>query len=154
MEAVGDGDSRRKLLAKLVAYATIYGLIHVNYIDLVTPGGRIPGYHLWLLALYLAPFVPIIFVLGLDGWDLVVGLGLLTSLMNDLFYAPAGMILFGRNVDLVDWYSFQLGLRSFEVRWVMDYGFVKVPVSSVGLAATIYLRILLVITLLWRWFRK
>ncbi|MEM4469196.1 MAG: hypothetical protein QXS32_09040 [Candidatus Nezhaarchaeales archaeon] len=148
------GSSRRELLAKLIAYSSIYGLIHVNYIDLVTPGSSIPGYHLWLIALYFAPFVPILFVLGFDDWELLVSMGLTASLMNDLFYYPIGMVLFGREVDLVDWYTFQLGFNGLRVDWSLNLGFTLIPVSSLLMGASIYARIILTVMLLHKWWRE
>lgn len=145
------GTSRGELLAKLLTYSSLYGLIHVNYIDLVTPGSNIPGYHLWLIALYFAPFVPILLVLGFDDWELLVSMGLIASLMNDLFCYPVGTILFGMSVDLLDWYSFQLGLKGFEVRWSANLGFALIPVSSILMASTICARIALTALILRKW---
>ncbi|MEM4865920.1 MAG: hypothetical protein QXY09_05465 [Acidilobaceae archaeon] len=87
------GESRKELLTKLLLYSLIYGLIHVNYIDLVVPGSNAPGYHLWLIILYFAPFIPVLFILGFDDWELLVSMGLIASLMNDLFYFPIGNLL-------------------------------------------------------------
>jgi len=148
------GESKRELLTKLLLYSSIYGLIHVNYIDLVVPGSNAPGYHLWLIILYFAPFVPILFVLGFDDWELLVSMGLIASLMNDLFYFPIGNILLGRRYDLADCYAFQLGLRGLEVRWTANLGFALVPVSSLLMATTIYMRAAAVVLILWRWWRE
>lgn len=148
------GASRSELLVKLLAYSSLYGLIHVNYIDLVTPGSSIPGYHLWLIALYFAPFVPILLILGFDDWELLVSMGLTASLMNDLFYYPIGMLLFGRTVDLLDWYMFQLGFKGFEVRWSANLGFTLIPVSSILMASTIYVRIVLITLILRKWWME
>jgi hypothetical protein len=68
--------------------------------------------------------------------------------MNDLTYAPIGIILLNRKYDLVDWYLFQLGFRGSEVRWFMDYGVFEVPVTSLGLGISIYLRIILTFLLI------
>jgi len=148
------GSSRRELLAKLIAYSSIYGLIHVNYIDLVVPGSNVPGYHLWLIALYFAPFVPILFTLGFDDWELLVSMGLTASLMNDLFYHPIGMLLFGREVNLLDWYLFQLGLKGLRVDWSLNLGFASIPVSSLLMGASIYARVVLTGILLHKWWRE
>ncbi|MEM4846465.1 MAG: hypothetical protein QW794_01740 [Thermosphaera sp.] len=148
------GESKRELLTKLLLYSSIYGLIHVNYIDLVTPGSSIPGYHLWLICLYFAPFIPVCLVLGFKEWELLVSMGLVASLMNDLFYHPVGNILLGRSYDLADAYAFQLGLRGLEVRWTANFGFALVPVSSLLMAATIYLRVLATALLLRKWWRE
>ncbi|MEM4531625.1 MAG: hypothetical protein QXY39_07145 [Thermofilaceae archaeon] len=148
------GSSRSELLVKLLAYSAIYGLIHVNYIDLVASGSNIPGYHLWLIALYFAPFIPILFILGFDDWELLVSMGLTASLMNDLFYHPIGMILFDRKVDLLDWYLFQLGFRGLEARWSLNLGFTAIPVSSILMGASIYMRLAITTMLLVKWWRE
>jgi len=148
------GRSRGELLAKLLAYSAIYGLIHVNYIDLVAAGSSIPGYHLWLMALYFAPFIPVLLVLGFNDWELLLSMGLIASLMNDLFYHPIGMILFGRKVDLLDWYLFQLGFRGLETRWSLNLGFATVPVSSMMMGASIYTRLIITALLLIKWWRE
>lgn len=148
------GSSRRELLLKLLLYSSIYGLVHVNYIDLVTPGSSVPGYHLWLICLYFAPFVPVCLILGFDDWELLVSMGLVASLMNDLFYFPVGNMLLGRSYDLVDAYAFQLGLQGLRVRWYANLGFALVPVSSLLMATTIYLRAAAVVLLLRKWWRE
>ncbi|MEM4430668.1 MAG: hypothetical protein QXM08_05855 [Thermofilaceae archaeon] len=148
------GESRRELLVKLLVYSMIYGLIHVNYIDLFTPGTNIPGYHLWLICLYFAPFVPILFVLGFKNWELLVSMGLVASLMNDLFYYPVGNLLLGRSYDLVECYLFQFGFKGFYVKWTANFGFALVPVSSLLMAATIYMRVIATVLLLWKWWRE
>jgi hypothetical protein len=149
-----EGSSRAELLAKLSAYSALYGLLAINYIDLVTPGSSVPGYHLWLAFQYFAPFVPILFVLGLDDWELAAAMGLWGSLYNDLFYAPVGRLLFGRAVDLLEWYSFQLGLRGLEARWTFNGGFFTFPVTSLLMGLSIYARIALIAALLWKWWRE
>ncbi|MEM0111350.1 MAG: hypothetical protein QXK90_01145 [Candidatus Parvarchaeota archaeon] len=148
------GSSRRELLAKLLAYSAIYGLIHVNYIDLVSPGSNIPGYHLWLAALYFAPFIPILFILGFDDWELLASMGLMASLMNDLFYCPVGALLLGRKADLLDWYLFQLGFRGLEARWSLNLGFTAIPVSSILMGVSIYMRLAITTMLLVKWWRE
>ena len=148
------GESKKEFLIKLIAYSSLYGLFHVNYIDLVTPGSNIPGYHLWLVILYFAPFIPILFLLGFDDWELAVSMGLLASLMNDLFYYPVGMLLFGRRYDLLEFYKFQLGLKGFEVRWFFNGGFFTFPVSSILVTSSIYLRVIAIYLLCYRWWKE
>ncbi|MEM3924434.1 MAG: hypothetical protein QXZ48_09145 [Zestosphaera sp.] len=148
------GESRKELLTKLLLYSLIYGLIHVNYIDLVVPGSNAPGYHLWLIILYFAPFVPILFILGFDDWELLVSMGLIASLMNDLFYFPIGNLLLKRNYDLLDCYAFQLGLKGTETRWTANLGFAFIPVSSLLMVTTIYARIVAVVLVLLKWWRE
>ena len=147
-------ETRTELIVKMILYSALYGLLHINYIDLVVPGSQIPGYHLWLVITYFAPFIPLLFIYGFKDWELVLSLGLIASLMNDLFYYPIAMIMFGRHVDLLEWYSFQLGLQGFKVRWYFNGGFFTFPVTSILMAISIYLRIVLVTLLLWKWWRE
>lgn len=148
------GTSKREVLSKLIAYSTIYGLLMINYIDLVTPGSNIPGYHLWLIIQYFAPFLSILCLLGFEDWELIVSLGLLGSLMNDLFYAPIGMILFGKEYDLIEWYLWQLGFHLFDVKWYANLLFIMIPVSSSLMGASIYARIITTILLCYKWWRE
>ncbi len=143
----------RALLIKLIAYSIAYGLLAVNYIDLVVPGARIPGYHLWLMAMYIAPFATILLIYGIRCWGLAVALGLLASLMNDLFYYPVGILFFRMKVDLVEWYKFQLGLKGWERHWDMNMGLIMVPIHSITLAASIYVRAIIVIVIIIKWWR-
>ena len=148
------GRSKLELLTKLFLYSLIYGLIHVNYIDLIVPGSSVSGYHLWLIALYFAPFVPILFILGFDDWELLVSMGLIASLMNDLFYYPLGNLLLNRSYDLVDCYAFQFGFKGFYVKWTANFGFALIPVSSLLMAFTIYARVALTVILTWKWWSE
>lgn len=139
------------LLAKLTAFATFYGFVVINWLDLHARG--IPAYHLLLAILYFTPFATVLVLRGLEDWELTVSMGLYTSLMNDLFYYPAGRILFGIRVDLAEWYRFQLGLDGGEVRWVADFGAIHLPVSSILMGASIYARIAAVALLAYKWLR-
>jgi hypothetical protein len=143
-------DSRQKAgnLRKLFAYSILYGLFSVNYIDLAMSGSNVPGYHLWLLVSYFAPFVPLLLFFGLQDWELVASLGLTASLMNDLFYYPVGMLMFQRSVNLGDWYSQQLGLKGLSYAGFMfDVGSLRIPVMSWMMGLTIYLRIVIIVAL-------
>ncbi|MEM4958261.1 MAG: hypothetical protein QXX12_00125 [Nanopusillaceae archaeon] len=57
------GVGRRELVVKLVLYSLVFGALHVNYIDLVVPGSSVPGYHLWLVIHYFAPFITVVALL-------------------------------------------------------------------------------------------
>jgi uncharacterized membrane protein YhdT len=70
----------------------------------------------------------------------VAGLGVLTSLMNDLFYGVV-KVLFGFNVDLTRYFTLWL-IPSGETLFHMDLGFVGFPVYSWMMASTIYLRVM------------
>jgi len=140
-----------KLLSKLFIYSILYGLLNINYIDLVVPGSNLPGYHLWLWLAYFVPFIPLLLVLGLDEWELVGSLGLTASLMNDLFYNPIGILLFQKPINLSDWYMFQLGFKGFTVAWSFNAGAFTIPVTSLLMGATIYLRTAIITGLIYKW---
>ena len=106
-EETNCGRCKKEFLVKLLGFSFVYGLLSVNFIDLVLIGNTIPGYHLWLAFSYFSPFVPVLLISGLEDWELVAGLGFVASLMNDLFYHPVGIALLGNSVDLVKRYSFQ-----------------------------------------------
>lgn len=142
------------MLGKLILYSVIYGLLMINYIDLVTPGSNIPGYHLWLIIQYFAPFIPILCLFGFENWELVLSLGLLGSLMNDLFYAPIGILCFNKNYNLVDWYLWQLGFYMFDVKWQANIGFTLIPVSSLLMGVLIYARIITTAALCYKWWAE
>jgi len=144
-------DSKLALLYKLLAYSSLYGFFSINFIDLVVNGSSIGGYHLWLVCQYFMPFLPLFFLLGFDDWELVTSLGLLGSLWNDLGYYPAARIMFGTRIDLLEWYRFQLGFMGSEVWWYFNGGFFKVPVSSMLMGVSIYLRIIAVVALCYKW---
>lgn len=127
-------------VSKLFIYSIVHGLLYVNYIDLVVPGSNIPGYHLWLIVTYFITFIPLLLLLGFDEWKLVVSLGLTVSLMNDLFYYPIGILLFQRPCNLYEWYMFQLGFKGFTVSWSFNAAIFMIPVTSLLMGATIYLR--------------
>ena len=127
----------------LFLFSILYGLLVINFVDLLVSPKIMNAYHLWPQSMYLIPYIPLMIVGGVKLIPLCVTSAIMTSLMNDLLYAPVGILLLNRKYDLVDWYLFQLGFRGFEVRWFMFYGVIEVPVSSLGLGISIYLRILI-----------
>lgn len=135
-------------LILLFLFSIIYGLLVINYVDLLVNPSIMKGYHLWLQSMYLIPYIPLVIAGGVKLILLCVTLAIITSLMNDLFYAPVGILLLNRKYDLVDWYLFQLGFKGSEVRWFMDYGVIEVPVSSLELGISIYLRIIITFLLI------
>ncbi len=42
-------------LGLLVAFAVVYGLVFINYIDIASSGAS-GGYHVWLVFMYFLPF--------------------------------------------------------------------------------------------------
>ncbi|MEM2523027.1 MAG: hypothetical protein QXW82_07770 [Candidatus Bathyarchaeia archaeon] len=133
--------------SKLFIFSIIYGLFYINYIDLVVPGSNVPGYHAWLGAAYFISFVPVILIWGVREWKLVLCLGLTASLMNDLFYYPVSLLLFGKAPDLYNWYMFQLGFKGFTRSWTFNAGFFTFPMTSLLMGVSIYLRIAIIAAL-------
>jgi len=143
-----------EVVVKLLVYSIIYGLIFINWIDLI-PKAYGYGYHAWLILMYFMPFIVMVIIRGFENWEVAISLGLLSSLMNDLFYAPVGMLLgWVKGVDLAEWYKFQLGFKGWEIGWYADFGVFRVPVYSWLMGLTIYLRIVAVTLLMWRWLRR
>ncbi len=68
----------------LVAFSVVYGLVFINYIDIASSGLNY-GYHMWLVVMYFLPFAGFS-MLNMRNWSLTLGLGLVASLMNDVFY--------------------------------------------------------------------
>ena len=71
-----------------------------------------------------------------------------------MFYYPAGMLLFGRRYDLLEFYKFQLGLKGFVVRWFFNGGFFTFPVSSIVMGLSIYVRVVAAAFFCWKWWRE
>jgi len=142
------GSSDNKF-ALLVAFAVVYGLVFINFIDIVSSGAT-SGYHLWLTFMYFLPFVGFS-LLNLRNWSLTVGLGLVASLMNDVFYG-AVRALFGLPLD-IHWYYSQWLIPQGTLLFNLNLGFTILPVYSWMMALTIYVRIGVVAALLWHWKR-
>lgn len=133
------GDQRAKINSKLAAYSILYGLVLINYIDIMSSGGY--AYHLWLIAMCFAPFV-ILSLVDPKDWRLTVSLGFISSLMNDMFYGPA-VYLAGKSIDLIWYYKLWLIPHS-ETLFDLDFGILRIPVFSWMMALSIYTRIILV----------
>jgi hypothetical protein len=121
----------------LLIFAVVYGLIFINFIDIVTPGGNIGGYHLWLVLMYFVPFA-ILSVIDIKNWKLTLGLGLLTSVMNDVFYGLMRNMM-GQPYDLTRYYNLWLIPQSTKL-FTLNLGFITIPVMSWMMAASIYIR--------------
>lgn len=131
-----------------VIVSILYGLVFVNYIDNITPGGIYGGYHLWLTIMYFFPFI-ILTISFPRNWQLTIGLGLLASIMNDVFYGAVRSLM-GIPIDLNRYYNLWL-IPSGTLLFHLNLGIAEIPVYSWLMSLTIYLRIVLVIVLLWRW---
>lgn len=135
----------RKFRAYLV-FAVVYGLVFVNYIDNIS--GGFSGYHLWLVFMYFFPFFATSIFFP-KSWQLTIGLGLLASLMNDVFYGVVRNLM-----------GFPFNLKWYYTAWLipgkadlfqMNLGFAVVTVVSWMMAASIYARIIAVVFLLGKW---
>ena len=136
-------DQRTKINSKLVAYSILYGLILINYIDVMYSGGY--AYHLWLIAMCFAPFA-IFSLIDPRDWKLTASLGLVSSLMNDVFYGPIAYLA-GKPIDLSWYYKLWLIPRG-ELLFNLDFGVFRIPVFSWMMASSIYARIVLIYLLL------
>jgi hypothetical protein len=134
-----------------VILSILYGLIFVNYIDNIISGGLYGGYHLWLTIMYFFPFL-ILTISFPRNWQLTIGLGLLASLMNDVFYGLIRSFM-GYPLDL-NWYYNLWLIPSGTLLFHLNLGIAVIPVYSWLMSLTIYVRVLLVVVLLWRWRRQ
>ena len=107
------GVTRRRLALVMVGFALLYGFFMVNFVDSTYASSGSPSscpppltmqycvapsdnpmsslYHVWLVALYFAPFLLISLLLP-DHWEILVSLGLLASFMNDGLWGEYHML--------------------------------------------------------------
>jgi hypothetical protein len=142
-------NKRQLTLMKLVLFATLYGLVLVNWIDLFATSA--PAYHIWLILTYMSPFGVLIVFQGFKDWQLAVSLGLLVSLMNDVGYFFTGDLLFGLNKPLIPFLMGQLGFDGSKVLFYFQGGAFMFPVTSWLMGASIYGRIVVVVAVLYHW---
>ena len=147
----GFADTLANRFSLLVGFAVVYGLVFINYIDLITNGSGQGGYHLWLVFMYFLPFVGFSF-LNWKNWQLTLGLGLTASLINDVFYGPVGAFSGITHLDLNWYYSNWLIPQGTEL-FRFNLGFGVLPVYSWMMAASIYGRAAVVVVLFWLWKR-
>jgi len=134
---------------KLASFAVLYGLLPINWIDLFNPAA--PGYHVWLIIMYMAPFGLVVLMEGFSLFPVAFSLGLLASLMNDLFYYPVGDLFFGMKINVLSWWQGQLGLDGFKHIFTFQGGYFSLDVTSMLLGASVYLRMIVVVFLLYKW---
>ena len=132
-----------------LAFAVVYGFVLVNYIDNVS--GGFSGYHLWLIVMYFFPFATLSFSFP-KNWTLSVGLGLVASLMNDVFYGVIRSLM-GFPVDL-RWYFTSWLVPGNTFLFNLNLGFAVVAVVSWMMAFSIYAGIAAVFFLLRNWKRQ
>lgn len=135
----------KKQTAALAIFAVVYGSVFINYIDVITNGGAHGGYHLWLVFMYFMPFAALT-MLNPKNWKLALGLGLLASLMNDVFYGAVSNLM-GTGLDLARYYNRWLIPQTTQL-FTLNLGFANVAIQSWMMAASIYLRIVVVFVLL------
>jgi hypothetical protein len=138
--------NRKAIILKLIPYSVVYGLVFINYIDIVFIGTY--AYHLWLTVMYFTPFIAISLTRP-ENWKLSIGLGLLSSLMNDLFYGTMKFLI-GRSVNLSRYYTLWL-IPSAEPLFIMNLGFIQFQVFSWMMALSIYARLFLTSFLFRKW---
>ncbi len=145
-------DPRQITLLKLVLFSLFYGLVLINWIDLF--GKSVPAYGVWLILTYFAPFFVIMIYEGYDQWPLVLSLGLLVSLANDVGYYFVGNLLFGFHQNLVTWTSGQLGLEGTRTVTFFEAGAFSIRVDSWMMGLSVYLRAVVVFIGLYYWWRR
>ena len=144
-------DPRQIVLLEVILFSLLYGLVLINWIDLF--GKSVPGYGIWLVLTYFAPFWMMLIYEGFSEWPLAISLGLLVSLANDLGYYFIGNLLFGFHQDLAPWIAGQLGLHGSQLVTIFDAGIVDIPVPSWLMGLSIYIRAGLVIAGLSFWWK-
>jgi len=144
-------DPRQVVLLELVLFSLFYGLVLINWIDLF--GKSVPGYGVWLVLTYFAPFWVLLVFEGYGEWPLAISLGLLVSLANDVGYYFVGNLLFGFHQDLVTWTAGQLGFYGDRLVTVFEAGSFSIPVDSWLMGLSIYLRGAVVAMGLYYWWR-
>jgi hypothetical protein len=129
-----------------VVFSVVYGLVFINYIDVISGGYE--GYHLWLVIMYFFPFATLSMLFPRN-LQLTVGLGLVVSLMNDVFYGVVRNVM-GFPLDLT-WYYNRWLLPGNATLFQLNLGFIVIPVLSWMMALSIYVRIIAVYFLLRIW---
>jgi hypothetical protein len=149
LKPLASPESKLGFLAKLLLYSFIYGTVFINWIDLIFGPAKY-GYHLWLTAMYFLPFFIVLVFRGIEDWELTLGFGLFTSLMNDTLYYIVGKYLFGFRIDLLEWYRCQL-FPVCDKGVVFDFLFFKLKPYPYLMPLSIYARMVVVYLLLYKW---
>jgi len=139
-------------LLKLFAFSIVYGLFFINWIDLFNV--TIPAYHIWFLSMLFMPFFISVIFYGKRDIELFVALGLMSSLMNDVFYFAIGDALFSFHVALIPWWANQFGLNGWNPCFVFQGGFFHFTVVSWMMGSSIYARIVVVGVILRQYWKK
>ena len=139
-------------LLKLIAFAVVYGLFFCNWIDLFNV--TIPAYHIWFAFMLFMPFFISTIFYGKKDIELFLALGLLASLMNDVFYFVIGDVFFGFHVAILPWWANQFGFNGWNPCFVFNGGFFSFTVVSWMMGLAIYGRIVIVGLLLRHYWQK
>jgi hypothetical protein len=153
VKPLAGSESKLGFLIKLLLYSFIYGMVFINWIDLFASPAHVPGYHLWLAAMYFLPFIVVLVFRSLEDWELTLGFGLFTSLLNDTLYYIIGRYLFGLPVNLSEWFRCQL-LPVCDKPFHFDFLFFRLKPYPWLMPLSIYARILLTCLLLYKWWRE
>ena len=129
-----------------IVFAVVYGFVFINYIDVLSGGYE--GYHLWLVIMYFFPFATLSMFFPRN-LQLTIGLGLVVSLMNDVFYGLVKYLV-GMPYDLTRYYSLWL-IPQNTFLFNLNLGFTVIPIASWMMALSIYIRIIAVFILLRIW---
>ena len=115
-----------KKLKLYIIFAVIYGIVFINFIDVSISGSTTDGYHFWLVIMYFFPFATLSMLFPRN-FQLTVGLGLVVSLMNDVFYGIIVNVM-GLHLDLV-WYYTRWLIPGNALLFQLNLGFAVIPVS-------------------------
>ncbi len=119
-------------------FTIFYGVVIVNIYDCVCP--RFIGYHFFLLFVYVLPFIPLLLTRRLSLWN-IIWLGIMISLLNDLFFFFIARALGVRDFSIIWYYGNWLIPRSTYIgRW--DFLLFKLDVYSWTMALSIYARLI------------
>ena len=119
-------------------FTILYGVIVINIYDCLCP--RFLGYHLFLLIVYVLPYLPLLVMEKLDIKN-IVWLGILISLFNDVFFFFFARILGVRSFSITWYYSNWLIPHSTYLgTW--DFLFFRPRVYSWTMSLSIYIRII------------
>jgi hypothetical protein len=157
LSGLGPTNPKQLTLLRLMVFASFYGIIFVNWIDLFNGGAYIyvvPAYHIWVIIAYIIPFGILLVIRGRKDWELALSLGLLASLGNDLGYFVVGDAYFGFHVNLLDWYAHQFGLYGNTILFTFNGGSFSFGVPSWLMGASIYSRMAVVILSLRHWWNS
>jgi len=124
----------------LLLFLTIYGFLFVNIID--TYMVMVFRYYVYITFFsYLVPPI-LILIINKSYWKKALVSFLYVWLLNDLT-APIIIWLSCFDKDLLGFYVFTLGLKGLELGWYYELGFVRIPITSITMGISTYVRLFL-----------